>query len=296
MNSALRDEETIEIRPAEGPSVALVLDSPHSGTWYPDDFRAIEPPERYRRSEDMYVDELFGAGPSLGMPMLVARFARAYCDVNRARDDLDPEVLDDAEGVHLAPSAKARLGKGVIWTATPPDGAPLLAGPVRRQDFEARIERCWDPYHAALARLLAESRDARGRVFHLDLHSMQPVANVMHEDATGSRRPDMVLSDREGTTASPDYLEAARSLLSGLGFKVAVNDPFKGAEILRRHGNPAKGVHSLQIEVNRALYMDVEGYARSDRFGETQARLTQFLKGLRDWVASGESGNSRKGS
>lgn len=296
MHSALRDEETIEIRPAEGPSVALVLDSPHSGTWYPDDFRAIEPPERYRRSEDMYVDELFGAGPSLGMPMLVARFARAYCDVNRARDDLDPEVLDDAEGVHLAPSAKARLGKGVIWTATPPDGAPLLAGPVRRQDFEARIERCWDPYHAALARLLAESRDARGRVFHLDLHSMQPVANVMHEDATGSRRPDMVLSDREGTTASPDYLEAACSLLSGLGFKVAVNDPFKGAEILRRHGNPARGVHSLQIEVNRALYMDVEGYARSDRFGETQARLTQFLKGLRDWVASGESGNSRKGS
>ena len=115
---------------------------------------------------------------------------------------------------------------------------------------------------------------------------MQPVANAMHEDATGSRRPDMVLSDREGTTASRAYLETARSLLAGLGFSVAVNDPFKGAEILRLHGNPAAGVHSLQIEVNRALYMDVEGFARTDRFAETQARLTQFLKGLRDWVAS----------
>uniref|UniRef100_UPI003BA8AD58 N-formylglutamate amidohydrolase n=1 Tax=Stappia sp. TaxID=1870903 RepID=UPI003BA8AD58 len=284
--TAQAGEAMIEIRRPEGPPVALVLDSPHSGTVYPDDFRAIEPPGRYRRSEDMYVDELFAAGPSLGMPLLAARFARAYCDVNRARDDLDPSVLDRADGLRLAPSAKAMLGKGVIWTATPPDGAPLLDGPVRRADYEARLARCWEPYHAALAGLLAESRDASGRVFHLDLHSMQPVANAMHEDATGSRRPDMVLSDREGTTASPAFLETARSLLAGLGFSVAVNDPFKGAEILRLHGNPAAGVHSLQIEVNRALYMDVEGFARTDRFAETQARLTQFLKGLRDWVAS----------
>lgn len=272
------------LRPA-APALPLVLDSPHSGTLYPSDFRPAQPPERYRRAEDMYVDELFSAAPALGLPLLRARFGRIYCDVNRAFDDLDPASLDDAGELNLAPSAKARLGKGVLWTATPPDGAPLLAGPVLRAEYLDRLERCWHPYHDALGDLIAETRAAHGRVFHLDLHSMQPVANAMHEDAAGSLRPDIVLSDREGTSAGVGYLEAARALLLDLGFSVAVNDPFKGAEILRRHGNPARGVHSLQIEVNRALYMDVETYGKTARFSETRARLSAFIGSLGDWAA-----------
>ena len=109
--TAQAGEAMIEIRRPEGPPVALVLDSPHSGTVYPDDFRAIEPPGRYRRSEDMYVDELFAAGPSLGIPLLAARFARAYCDVNRARDDLDPSVSERHGLVGRTPCDLAR-GKG----------------------------------------------------------------------------------------------------------------------------------------------------------------------------------------
>ena len=272
------------LRPA-APASPLVLDSPHSGTLYPSDFRPAQPPGRYRRAEDMYVDELFSAAPALGLPLLRARFGRIYCDVNRAFDDLDPASLDDAGDLNLAPSAKARLGKGVLWTATPPDGAPLLAGPVLRAEYLDRLERCWYPYHDALGELIAETRAAHGRVFHLDLHSMQPVANAMHEDAVGSLRPDIVLSDREGTSAGVGYLEAARALLLDLGFSVAVNDPFKGAEILRRHGNPARGVHSLQIEVNRALYMDVETYGKTARFSETRARLSAFIGSLGDWAA-----------
>ena len=272
------------LRPAALAS-PLVLDSPHSGTLYPPDFRPAQPPECYRRAEDMYVDELFSAAPAFGLPLLRARFGRIYCDVNRAFDDLDPASLDDAGELNLAPSAKARLGKGVLWTATPPDGAPLLAGPVLRAEYLDRLERCWHPYHDALGELIAETRAAHGRVFHLDLHSMQPVANAMHEDAVGSLRPDIVLSDREGTSAGVGYLEAARALLLDLGFSVAVNDPFKGAEILRRHGNPARGVHSLQIEVNRALYMDVETYGKTARFSETRARLSAFIGSLGDWAA-----------
>jgi N-formylglutamate amidohydrolase len=262
----------------------LVLDSPHSGTLYPADFHPAQPPERYRRAEDMYVDELFGDAPALGLPLLKARFGRVYCDVNRAFDDLDPTVLDDASGLALAPSAKARLGKGVVWTATPPDGAPLLAARLPRAAYEARLARCWHPYHEALAGLLAETRGPGG-VFHLDLHSMQPVANAMHEDATGSLRPDIVLSDREGASAGAGFLEAALAALDGLGFSVAVNDPFKGAEILRRHGNPAAGIHSLQIEVNRALYMDVGSYGKTQRFDDTRRRLATFVSRLRDWCA-----------
>lgn len=271
------------LRP-EQVAAPLVLDSPHSGRFYPADFDPAQPPERYRRAEDMHVDELFGDAPALGLPLLSARFGRIYCDVNRAFDDLDPSALDDAAGLALAPSAKARLGKGVVWTATPPDGAPLLFGPLSRADYEARLARCWWPYHEALARLLAETRGA-GEVFHLDLHSMQPVANAMHEDATGSRRPDIVLSDREGTSAAAGFLDAALAAFDGLGFSLAVNDPFKGAEILRRHGNPAAGVHSLQVEVNRALYMDVEAYGKTAQFADTRQRLATFVTRLRDWCA-----------
>ncbi len=276
----------IEIRRPARVLAPLVLDSPHSGTVYPEDFDPLQPPSRYRRAEDMYVDELFSAAPDLGMPLLAARFGRIYCDVNRAFDDLAPETLADGDELVLAPSAKARLGKGVVWTATPPDGAPLLASALPRSDYEARLERCWRPYHAALADLLAETRGAAGGVYHLDLHSMQPVANAMHEDETGGLRPDMVLSDREGRSCSAGFIAQARRILLDLGFSVAINDPFKGAEILRQHGNPDAGVHSLQIEVSRALYMDVESFEKTADFPNTQERLTRFLRELRDWVAA----------
>ncbi|MBC00100.1 MAG: N-formylglutamate amidohydrolase [Rhodobacteraceae bacterium] len=278
--------EMIEIRRPARVLAPLVLDSPHSGTVYPEDFDPLQPPSRYRRAEDMYVDELFSAAPDLGMPLLAARFGRIYCDVNRAFDDLAPETLADGDELVLAPSAKARLGKGVVWTATPPDGAPLLASALPRSDYEARLERCWRPYHAALADLLAETRGAAGGVYHLDLHSMQPVANAMHEDETGGLRPDMVLSDREGRSCSAGFIAQARRILLDLGFSVAINDPFKGAEILRQHGNPDAGVHSLQIEVSRALYMDVESFEKTADFPNTQERLTRFLRELRDWVAA----------
>lgn len=276
----------IEIRRPARMLAPLVLDSPHSGTLYPEDFDPLQPPSRYRRAEDMYVDELFSAAPDLGMPLLAACFGRIYCDVNRAFDDLAPETLADGDELVLAPSAKARLGKGVVWTATPPDGAPLLASALARSHYEARLDRCWRPYHATLADLLAETKGAAGAVYHLDLHSMQPVANAMHEDETGGLRPDIVLSDREGRSCSAGFIAEARRILGDLGFSVAINDPFKGAEILRQHGNPAAGVHCLQIEVNRALYMDVETFERTDRFAETRDRLTRFLRDLRDWVAA----------
>lgn len=208
------DGTMIEVRRPARVLAPLVLDSPHSGTVYPPDFDPLQPPSRYRRAEDMYVDELFGAAPDLGLPLLAARFGRIYCDVNRAFDDLSPETLADGDGLVLAPSAKARLGKGVVWTATPPDGAPLLASPLARSDYEARLSRCWRPYHASLAALLKETRGAGRGVYHLDLHSMQPVANAMHEDTTGGLRPDIVLSDREGQSCEPGFIEAAKRILA----------------------------------------------------------------------------------
>ena len=258
----------------------LVLDSPHSGSAYPAGFAPVVGPEQYRRAEDMDVDVLFDHAPALGAVLLAARFPRIYCDVNRAQGDLDPATIEGDLGLPLRPSAKARLGKGVVWQAVPPDGRPLYAGPLPAADVRARLDTCWAPYHAALTALLDETRARFGRVFHLDCHSMQAVSNAMHEEGVGKPRPDIVLSDRDGTTASPAFLAVTKQLLEAEGFAVAVNDPYKGAEIVRRYGRPEVGQHSLQLELNRRLYMDEVRLERTAAFASTKARLDRFLAAL----------------
>ena len=262
----------------------LVLDSPHSGQFYPDDFQPACAPERYRRAEDMDVDVLFESATEVGAVLLAARFGRIYCDVNRAMDDLDPATIAGDPGMVLRPSAKARLGKGVIWQAVPPDGAPLYAAPLGAEAVTRRLRDYWVPYHDHLGALLEETRAAFGQVFHLDCHSMQSVSNVMHEEGAGKARPDIVLSDRDGTTASGAFREAAKRLLEAEGFAVAVNDPYKGAEIVRRYGAPDDGRHSLQLEINRRLYMDEAKLERTAEFGPTQVRLVRFLVALAEVV------------
>ncbi len=272
--------EPVVVHRPKATTTPLVLDSPHSGSAYPADFAPIVGPEQYRRAEDMDVDVLFDHAPAVGAVLLAARFARIYCDVNRAPDDLDPASVDGDLGMPLRPSAKARLGKGVVWQAVPPDGARLYAAPLPAAAVQARLATCFEPYHAALAALLDETKARFGRVFHLDCHSMQAVSNAMHEEGVGKPRPDIVLSDRDGTTASPAFLEAARRLLEAEGFAVAVNDPYKGAEIVRRYGRPEAGQHSLQLELNRRLYMDEVRLQRTAEFASIKARLDRFLENL----------------
>jgi N-formylglutamate deformylase len=278
--------DLIEIRRPLAQTTPLVLDSPHSGSFYPDDFRPACGPEQYRRAEDMAVDVLFEAAPASGAVLLAARFGRIYCDVNRAMADLEPTSVRGELGMALRPTAKARLGKGVIWQAVPPEGGPLYDVPLEAAAVRRRLDKCWLPYHASLAALLDETQARFGRVFHLNCHSMQAVSNVMHEEGAGSARPDIVLSDRDGATAGLAFRETARRLLEVEGFAVAINDPYKGAEIVRRHGDPARGRHSLQLEINRRLYMDETRLERNGAFAATQARLGRFLTALAAAVQS----------
>jgi N-formylglutamate amidohydrolase len=270
----------VEVRAADPPTTPLVLDSPHSGSDYPADFRPACGPEDYRRAEDMDVDVLFGAAAELGAVLVAARFPRIYCDANRAVDDLDPRAIVGDLGMALNPTAKARLGKGVVWQAVPPQGAPLYARPLDAAQVRRRLDACWHPYHATLAAVLDDTHARFGRVFHLDCHSMQAISSAMHEEGAGKPRADIVLSDREGETCAPAFLEAARSLLTAEGLNVAVNDPYKGAEIVRRYGRPGEGRHSLQLEVNRRLYMDEARLERTAGFAATQQLLTRFLASL----------------
>lgn len=276
--------DPVVIHRPKAATTPLVLDSPHSGSAYPADFAPVVGPEQYRRAEDMDVDVLFDHAPVVGSVLLAARFPRIYCDVNRAPDDLDPATVEGDLGLPLRPSAKARLGKGVVWQAVPPDGAPLYAGPLPAAAVRSRLDTCWEPYHAALTALLDETKARFGRVFHLDCHSMQAVSNAMHEEGIGKPRPDIVLSDRDGITASPAFLEATRRLLEAEGFAVALNDPYKGAEIVRRYGRPDAGRHSLQLELNRRLYMNEVRLERTEAFAATKARLDRFLAALAEAV------------
>ena len=278
----------IALEGPESPEIPLLVDSPHSGDVYPDDFRPLVGPDRYRRAEDMDVDVLLGAAPGLGVPLLHALFPRIYVDVNRALADISPDAMTPPHPFQPLPSAKARLGKGVIWMEAPPvpsatgdqPTSPLYAEPLSGEAVAHRLATCWTPYRTRLSELLAAIHARHGRAFYLDGHSMQSVSTAMHEEGAGKPRPDVVLGDRDGTSCDPAYTSLVRRLLEAQGFEVSVNEPYKGADLTISHGRPGQGFHALQIELRRDLYMDETTMARSARFEETQGRLSAMLEGL----------------
>ena len=279
----------ITLEGPESPDVPLILDSPHSGSDYPADFDPLPPMRQVRQAEDLCVDRLFGVAPELGVPLFKALFPRIYVDVNRARDDIDPlSVTGDLPFVP-APSAKARLGKGVIWMDAPPPPAlaPLYGGPLAAEIVTARLENYWAPYRTRLAELIAAIRQRHGRAYYIDCHSMQSVSTAMHEEGPGVRRADIVLGDRRGASCSPEFTATAAQLLDAEGFAVAINEPYQGADLVRAHGAPAEGVHALQIEVRRDLYMDEDALTLTESFGATQERLGRVVAALRERIGEG---------
>ena len=279
----------ITLEGPESPDVPLILDSPHSGSDYPADFDPLPPMRQVRQAEDLCVDRLFGVAPELGVPLFKALFPRIYVDVNRARDDIDPATVAGALPFVLAPSAKARLGKGVIWMDAPPPPAlaPLYGGPLAAEIVTARLENYWAPYRTRLAELIAAIRQRHGRAYYIDCHSMQSVSTAMHEEGPGVRRADIVLGDRRGASCSPEFTATAAQLLDAEGFAVAINEPYQGADLVRAHGAPAEGVHALQIEVRRDLYMDEDALTLTESFGATQERLGRVVAALRERIGEG---------
>ena len=270
------------------PDVPLLLDSPHSGAQYPADFRPEVAMERCRRAEDFDVDVLFGEAPALGIPLWKALFPRIYVDVNRDRGDLDPAMVDGVLPFPLAPSAKARLGKGVIWmdAPPPPEPTPLYAEALSAPDIAHRLKNHWEPYRHGLAERLSAIRLKHGRAYYLDCHSMPSVSSAMHEEGAGIARAEIVLGDGDGTTCSGNFTRRVAELLAAEGFEVAVNTPYKGADLIRKEGRPAEGLHALQIEVRRDLYMNENAVTRSPRFADTRARLGKFLAALQSELAN----------
>lgn len=254
----------------------VVLDSPHSGTRYPDDFGHDLDLAQLRPAEDTYVDHLFGVGPALGMSLLAAEFPRTYIDVNRALDDVDPLLMADQWPGPLSTDGKSRLGKGLVWRLLD-DGTPIYRRRLSTSEVQGRIDRCWRPYHMALKTLLDQTADAHGGVLHLNCHSMPSVAAQLATDEPGLVHPDIVLGDRDGTSADPELTRLLADAFQRLGYACWVNRPYKGVELVRAYANPSRERHSIQLEVNRALYMDEQSLALKPRYHTLKDDLHRVL-------------------
>lgn len=270
-------------RGAAADEVPVVFDSPHSGAVYPVDFKCIVPMETLRRAEDMYVDDLFAAAPGYGANLIAAEFPRSYIDPNRSLDDLDPELLAGGWPEPLRPGEKARLGHGLIWRLCPPDMA-LYADKLSRVEVQRRINKYWRPYHDVLRNLLDEMYQRFGRFWHINCHSMPSGARSPFLNGSGSAQVDFVLGDRDGTTCMPDFMHLVRDTLRGFGYTVKVNDPYKGVELIRAYSDPASGRNSLQIEVNRALYMDEATFERVPGFETLKRDIDRLIAAVCDFA------------
>jgi N-formylglutamate deformylase len=262
--------------------IPLVLDSPHSGTAYPDDFDHAPPRDVVRQAEDTHVEALYAAAPAMGATLIEALFPRSYIDPNRHRSDIDSELLADAWRGSITPSRKTELGIGLVWRLAH-GGVPMYARKLSAAEVARRISDFYDPYHACVAAALDERHAAFGAVWHINCHSMPAVGDLMSEDP-GRARADFVLGDRDGSTCAPEFTAFVAKTLAALGYDVAINDPYKGVELVRMHGRPAEQRHSLQIEINRRLYMDESTLARNSGFAALQSNLRRLLESLRQFI------------
>jgi N-formylglutamate amidohydrolase len=283
---SLREAEAIEkelappfaVERPEALQGSLVFNSPHSGRIYPSTFLAASrlDSRTLRRSEDAYVEELFGFVTSLGAPLLHAHFPRAYLDVNREPYELDPVLFRDGLP-HYANTQSMRVvgGLGTIARIVS-ESDEIYREPLSVGAALERINRLYTPYHDTLKALLVEAQREFGLAVLIDCHSMP--SSPMADQAGG--RPDFVLGDRFGTSCSGELTRMAAMQLKSLGYVVALNKPYAGGYITEHYGRPYKGQHALQIEVNRALYMDETSFAKSADFDRLRGDLETVVRAL----------------
>lgn len=262
-------------------TVPVVVASPHSGASYPADFlaQAALPVSALRRAEDAFVDELFRSAPSLGMPLLAARFPRSYVDANREPYELDPGMF---EGPLPRPlnhrTTRVAAGLGMIPRVAA-SGEAIYRGRVPSDEIEYRLDTCWRPYHTALSMAVEQTYSLFGGALLIDAHSMPSSASgVGLRDR--EQRVDIVLGDNHGEACMPDVVDHVDRFLSANGLRVLRNQPYAGGFTTQRYGRPGLGRHALQIEINRSLYMDEARHEKLPTFGV----LERVVAGLLDVV------------
>jgi N-formylglutamate amidohydrolase len=271
-------DQAFEVRGAPGQQFPFVLSSPHSGRHYPERFLAMSRLDRnaIRRSEDSFVDELFAGAMALGAPMLAAHFPRAYLDVNREPWELDPRMFAEP----VPPFCNIRSPRVAGGLGTVPrivgEGQDIYFRRLPLQEAVSRIDGIYKPYHEQLKRLLAMTHRRFGYAVLIDCHSM-PASIRVGENGI---RPDFIIGDRFGTSAAAALTDCAIETLAAMGYRVVHNKPYAGGFITEHYGRPAEGLHAIQIEVNRGLYMNERTFEKSEGFQALANDLTALVARL----------------
>ena len=272
-------------------ALPVIFDSPHSGNIYPEDFKYDCPLETLQRLEDAHVDALFSDAPDHRAPLLCAHFPRSYIDVNRARNDIDENLFRGAWPEEhfgaIAPSVRSDSGIGLISRIIRP-GQPIYRHNLDAQEIMNRIRTYYDPYHDTLCTALNDAYYNHGQFWHINLHSM-PSGSALPKRAIkltdGQSKPsDIVLGDLDGRTCSREFIYGLRDFWTERGYRVTINDPFKGVELIARYSQPTRGKNSVQIEINRALYMDEKTGVKLPRYSSFKGQCTDMIQFCTDFA------------
>ena len=259
-------------------AVPIVVDSPHSGMQWPADFEPAAPRSAILTTWDAFVDELWAGAVEVGATLLAAQFPRAYIDANRAADDIDPALLAGAWPAPIAPTPYTQRGMGLIRRLALP-GVPMYHERLPVAAVEARLAHFYRPYRHALQDQLDRLHQRFGVCWHINAHSMKSTGNAMNVDH-GAPRPDVVVSDRRGTTASPATTKWIADWFRGRGLLTQVNVPYQGGDLVAASGNPRLERHSVQIEFNRRLYMHEDTFERSEGFAALRDSCSALLRDM----------------
>jgi N-formylglutamate amidohydrolase len=265
-----------EVLHPEKHTSCVVFASPHSGRDYPWSFlrKTILDEHVIRSSEDAFVDQLFDCAPKFGASFLKAGAPRAYLDLNRNVDELDPALIEGVRrGGH---NPRIASGLGVIPRVVAA-GRSIYRGKISQTEAQRRITQYWHPYHEMLQKLLDDARQRHGQAVLIDCHSM-PHEAMDGVAKTGIRRPDVVLGDRFGASATGEVVDRLEAAFVAAGFVVTRNAPFAGAYITQAYGRPKKGQHAVQVEIDRSIYMNEKLIRPNGNFEAVQAALRDVVQ------------------
>ena len=253
----------------------IVIASPHSGRNYLSSVKeqSILDPITLRSSEDAFVDELMDFAPALGIPLICSEIPRAFVDLNRARDELDPAIIEGIK--HNRQNPRVISGLGVIPRVVA-NGKEIYSGKLSKEAAIERLENFWDPYHSKLAELLDRARQQFGYSILIDTHSM-PHEAILNASSS-FRTSQIVLGDRYGATCAPEIINDLIKLISKNGLRASRNIPFSGAYIVQKYGSPGLNRHAIQLEIDRSIYMDERKIQKLEKFHKLKNKLQNIMR------------------
>ncbi len=257
-------------------AVPVLVDVSRSGREYPHDFRSPIAFSVLHDNVSMYVEELCAKAPELGATMLYASFPNTYIDTNRSAADIDERQIDGKRPGAIEQSDFTERGLGLIKRLSR-YGEEMQERKLTVGEVQARLDNYHEPYHRELARILAEMKAAHGRAFQVSCHCMSAIGAPTHADP-GEARADFNLGDVHGTTCTPEFLAFVTKTLEGLGHSVSINFPYYGGYLTRRHSDPANGVESIFVEINKRMFIDIETFKRTDGFPAVRAAMDHLIQ------------------